>query len=90
MIAVAVALEVLNIKPQPVAMDVASAVLVDVVAMVAVVVREVRLLAVSGSSCSTRSVCGHSFRARGASAEHCSTLAIEGVIHMTRLLKRRT
>ena len=35
--------------------------------MVAVVVRAVRLLAVSGSSCSTRSAGGHSFRARGGS-----------------------
>ena len=64
-IVVAVALEVLNIKPQPVAIGVALAVLVDVAAMVAVVVRAVRLLAVSGSSCSTRSVCGDRFRARG-------------------------
>ena len=64
-IVVAVALEVLNIKPQPVAIGVALAVLVDVAAMVAVVVRAVRLLAVSGSSCSTRNACGHSFRARG-------------------------
>ena len=66
-IVVAVALEVLNIKPQPVAIGVALAVLVDVAAMVAVVVRAVRLLAVSGSSCSTRSAGGHSFRARGGS-----------------------
>ena len=56
MIVVAVALEVMNIKPQPVAIGVALAVLVVVTAMGAVVVRAVRVLAVSGSSCSTSCV----------------------------------
>ena len=64
---VAVALEVMNIKPQPVAIGVALEVLVVVAAMAAVVVRAVRVLAVSGSSCSTRSVGGHSSRASGGS-----------------------
>ena len=66
-IVVAVALEVMNIKPQPVAIGVALEVVVVVAAMVAVVVRAVRVLAVSGSSCSTRSVGGHSSRASGGS-----------------------
>ncbi len=69
MIVVAVALEVMNIKPQPVAIGVAveEVVVVVVAAMVAVVVRAVRVSAVSGSSCSTRSVGGHSSRASGGS-----------------------
>ena len=66
-IVVAVALEVMNIKPQPVAIGVALEVVVVVAAMVAVVVRAVRVSAVSGSSCSTRSVGGHSSRASGGS-----------------------
>ena len=67
MIVVAVALAVLNITPQPEEISNAIAILVDVAAMVAAVVRAVRLLTVTGSSCSTRNVSGHSFCARGGS-----------------------
>ena len=63
MIVVAVAVEVMNIIPQPVAMGVAVEVVVVVAAMVVVVVGAVVVSAVSGSSCSTRSAGGHSSRA---------------------------
>ncbi len=53
---VAVALEVMNIKPQPVAVGVALALLLAVTAMVAAVVRAVRVLAVSSCSFSTSCV----------------------------------
>ena len=97
MIVVAVALAVLNITPQPAAISNALEILVDVAAMVAAVVRAVRLLTVTGSSCSTRNVCGHSFCARGAVAEHRSTLAMwphthnaiaeaQNLVHLTCLL----
>ena len=66
-IVVAEALVVLNITPQPAAISNALAILVDVAAMVAAVVRAVRLLTVTGSSCSTRNACGHSFCVRGGS-----------------------
>ena len=66
MIAVVVAVEVMSIILQPVAMGVAVEVVVVVVAaMVVVVVGGVVVLAVSGSSGSTRSAGGHSARGSG-------------------------